>query len=432
MNKRFRLPHCTFRLSALLGAGLIVLMATSTAAAQLQFFVLRNDNVMFRHNTSLPTAVIDDIPISGMKEVGELIDGIDFRPVDGVIYGVSNRNRLYKIDPVSGVATQVGAATFPIELTEKHGFDFNPTVDRIRVLDGPTRNIRLNPDTAAQLVDTPLTYAAGDGLFGQPVTINAIAYSNNAPGSATTTLFGIDHNFDVLVRIGGVDGNPSPNTGLVSSIGPLGVNAGADTHFDIGASNLAFATIDVLGNPSLFTVNLSTGAASLIGATAIAATQTGLALAPVGQFEFNAATETVSEQALVATVTVLRKGGAFGNVTVNYATGNGTAIEPGDYTAKTGTLTFDVGETSKAITVPVIDDTTDEADEVFTVTLSAPGGGATLGTLITSSVTIVDNDPTPSIIPGVNCGNGACGVGAMTMLPLAFIALGYRRRRSRR
>lgn len=431
MKTRYRLPHCTFRFAVLFGAGLIVLATTSTAAAQLQFFVLRNDNILFRHNTSLPTAVIDDIPITGMKEAGELIDGIDFRPVDGLIYGVSNRDRLYKIDPVSGVATQVGAGTFSIAFTEKHGFDFNPSVDRIRVLDGPTRNIRLNPDTAAQLVDTPLTYAAGDVNAGLPVTINAIAYSNNAPGAATTTLFGIDHNLDILVRIGGVDGNPSPNSGLVSTIGPLGVNADADTHFDIGASNLAFATINVVGNPSLFTVNLSTGTASLIAATAIGVTQTGLAIAPVGQFEFNAATGSFPESSGQATVTVLRKGGAFGGVTVDYTTTNGTATEPGDYTTTSGTLVFDADETSKSITIPIIEDATDEADEVFTVTLSNPGGGATLGSLVTTSVTIVDNDNPTSIIPGVNCGSGACGLGTMAMLPMALIALANRRRRRR-
>lgn len=429
MAFRFRRPHSNCCRVAILAAFMAPAMA-STAAAQLQFFVLRNDNVMFRHNTSLPTAVIDDIPIAGMKEVGELIDGIDFRPLDGFIYGVSNRDRLYKIDPVSGVATQVGAGTFPVAFTEKHGFDFNPSADRIRVLDGPTRNIRLNPDTAAQIVDTPLTFAAGDTNAGQPVTINAIAYANNAPGVSSTTLYGIDHNFDVLVRIGGANGDPSPNTGIVTTIGSLGVNADADTHFDIGAGDLAFATINLLGNPSLYSINLTTGAASLVGATAIGVTQTGLAIAPVGQFEFNAATGTFPESTGVATVTVLRKGGAFGGVTVNYSTANGTATEPGDYTATSGTLTFDADETSKSITIPIIDDTTDEADEVFTVTLSLPGGGATVGAQATTSVTIIDNDTSPSVIPGVNCGNGACGVGTATMLPLALVALG--RRRSRR
>jgi len=421
-----------FRAASLVIALAWTLAGASTATAQFQFFVLRDDNTLFRHNTSLPSAVIDDIPIAGMKEVNEFIEGIDFRPADGLLYGVSTKNRLYRIDPVSGVATQMGTGTFAISFTEKHGLDFNPAADRLRVLDGPTRNIRFNPDTAAQIVDTPLAYAAGDANAGQPVNINAIAYTNNAPGVATTTLLGIDHALDVLVRIGGVDGNPSPNGGEVTTIGALGVDADADTQLDVGPNNTALALIHVAGNPTLFAINQATGAAGLLGVTALAATQTGLAIAPVGQFEFNAASEVISEGAGVATVTVLRKAGAFGEVTVNFTTANGTATEPGDYTATSGTLTFDVDETSKSITIPIIDDTADEADETLTVTISSPGGGATLGTLITTTVTIVDNDSPPSLIPGLNCGAGACGAGMLSALPMGLLALGYRRGRSRR
>jgi len=414
---------------AIVAAVALHLSATAVATAQLQFFVLRDDNTLFRHNSSLPSAVIDTIPIAGMKEVNELIEGIDFRPADGMLYGVSTKNRMYRIDPVSGVAAQVGTGNFAIAFSEKHGIDFNPTSDQMRVLDGPTRNIRFNPDTATQIVDTPLAYGAGDPNAGQPVNINAIAYTNNAPGAATTTLLGIDHALDVLVRIGGVDGNPSANGGQVTTIGPLGVDSDANSHFDIGPNNTALAIIHVAGSPTLFSINQTTGAAGLLGTTAIASTQVGLAIAPVGQFEFNTASDMIVEGGGVATVTVLRKAGAFGEVTVNYTTVDGTAGAPGDYTAKSGTLTFDVDETSKSVTIPIINDTDDEADETFTVALSTPGGGATLGTLVTTTITIVDNDEPPSIFPGVNCGAGTCGVGMVSAIPLALLALGYRRRR---
>ena len=62
-------------------------------------------------------------------------------------------------------------------------------------------------------------------------------------------------------------------------------------------------------------------------------------------------------------------------VTVNYATADGSATVGSDYTERSGTLTFDPGETSKTVSVPVLDDGHDEGHETFTLTLSNPTGG---------------------------------------------------------
>jgi hypothetical protein len=82
-------------------------------------------------------------------------------------------------------------------------------------------------------------------------------------------------------------------------------------------------------------------------------------------------------------------------ITVNYATANGTAVAPADYTATSGTLTFAAGVTSQSITVPVVGDTLDEANETFVVNLS----GATNATIANSqgTGTITDNDPSPTL-----------------------------------
>lgn len=79
-------------------------------------------------------------------------------------------------------------------------------------------------------------------------------------------------------------------------------------------------------------------------------------------------------------------------VTVNYATSNGTATAGQDYNATSGALTFAPGVTSQLVNVGVIGDTTDESDETFTVTLTAPAG-ATIADA-TGAGTIVDNDTT--------------------------------------
>ena len=114
---------------------------------------------------------------------------------------------------------------------------------------------------------------------------------------------------------------------------------------------------------------------------------------------------TVSEGAGTATLTISLDAATTSAVTVDYATADGTATAPGDYTATSGTATIPAGQTSATIAVPIIDDSLDEPDETFTVTLSNQTAGAVVSpTAGTATVTIVDNDappfePTPTPSP---------------------------------
>ena len=95
---------------------------------------------------------------------------------------------------------------------------------------------------------------------------------------------------------------------------------------------------------------------------------------------------------------------ASDTVTVNYATSDGTATAGPDYTAKSGTLSFDAGETSKTVSVSIEDDTENESDETFTVTLSNASGadlGAKTATgTIRNRTVVVETTPTVSIAGG--------------------------------
>ncbi len=82
---------------------------------------------------------------------------------------------------------------------------------------------------------------------------------------------------------------------------------------------------------------------------------------------------------------------ASGTVTVGYATADGTATAGADYTATSGTLTFDPGETEKTISVPVLDDAHDDTGETLTLTLSNATGARILDAVATG--TIVNDDP---------------------------------------
>jgi chitinase len=96
-----------------------------------------------------------------------------------------------------------------------------------------------------------------------------------------------------------------------------------------------------------------------------------------------------------ATFTVTLSVASGQTVTVNYATANGTAVAPGDYTARSGVVTFPIGTTTQQVTVPVVGDTLSEVNEQFTVNLSNPSG-ATISSG-QGSGTITDNDPLPSL-----------------------------------
>ena len=114
--------------------------------------------------------------------------------------------------------------------------------------------------------------------------------------------------------------------------------------------------------------------------------------------EFSAASLNGSEATTPASITVTLSAASGQTVTVNYATGNGTATAGSDYTATSGTLTFSPGVTNQTISVPIINDTTVEGNQTFMVTLSGPVN-ATLGVTATHTYTIYDNDTPEAIYP---------------------------------
>jgi hypothetical protein len=94
-------------------------------------------------------------------------------------------------------------------------------------------------------------------------------------------------------------------------------------------------------------------------------------------------------------VTVTMSPASTQQVTVNWATANGSATSGADYTTGSGTVTFAPSTTVQTILVPVLGDLLDEPDETFTITLSNPVNATVANG--TSTVTIVDDDPTPTL-----------------------------------
>ena len=247
-----------------------------TAAASAEGLVgLTTTNRLVTFDSATPGTVVAPIAITGLQ-ANETILGIDFRPANHVLYGLGSTSRLYSLDPPTDAATQIGSAgAFTLSGTA-FGFDFNPTVDRIRVVSNSGQNLRLNPnDGTLTAIDTALAYAAGDVNASATPRIVGSAYNNNFSG-ATTTLFAIDANLDILATQ-----NP-PNAGTLNTVGALGFNTSDLVGFDISPlTSLSFASLTAPtgGSSQLFTINLGNGTATLLGTIGLNVTLADISVA---------------------------------------------------------------------------------------------------------------------------------------------------------
>jgi len=208
--------------------------------------------VVFRVDRPQTTRVVR------LQGIAGALLGVDTRPADGHLWGVSTRNDVYRLDPATGAATLVSTLTIPFDGDVRSGISFNPQADRLRLVSADGQNLRVNVTLGATAVDTPLAYAPSDRNAGRRPRIAAAAYTNAVRDAPTTKLFEIDAEQDVLVV------QDPPNDGVLGTVGPLGVDfaplAGLAIVTDAGVDR-AFA---VTGG-RLYGVDLQSGAATLVG-----------------------------------------------------------------------------------------------------------------------------------------------------------------------
>ena len=259
----------------------IFIMGASDASGQ-SVQSVRNGNTLVTVSTAAPGTAVRTSVITGLG-TGQTIAGIDYRPAaPRVLYAISNVGQIYTINSRTGVATAVG--TPPLPTISGVGFDFNPTVDRIRIVTQIRQNVRVNPDTGAlAATDGALAYAPTDPGAGNISTVASAAYTNNIAGATTTTLYVLDTRGALAPARLATQGNAtvSPNTGQLFTVGSTGVTSLGAAGFDIGSTGQAFATFTdpVTRVTSLYSINLGTGAATLVGALAGNTSYEGLAIA---------------------------------------------------------------------------------------------------------------------------------------------------------
>jgi trimeric autotransporter adhesin len=216
---------------------------------------LTANNMLVFFNSATPQDT-DTLNITGVD--GTLL-GIDFRPANGKLYGLSSSNNVYTIDTGSGQATLASTLSVPFTARARSGVDFNPLADRLRITGSNGQNFRVNVDTGAVTVDKNLAFVAGDTNQKITPSITASAYTNNVAGTTSTLLYDIDANLNALALQ-----NP-PNDGGLQTIGGLGIDFAAVGGFDIFTDSRGINTAYALSGSSLYTLDLGTGSATLRG-----------------------------------------------------------------------------------------------------------------------------------------------------------------------
>jgi hypothetical protein len=228
---------------------------------------IQEENVLAVIDPSQPGNVF---PIGGFNFQQDIVYGLDRRPSNGSLYAYSqltgsNTDTVVRINPNTGTPTSIGSNAVDADIPV--GSDFNPVADVLRIVTANDINVRISPSNGS--------IVAVDTNLNPDLTISDIAYTNSFDGATDTTLYGIDIKNDNLVRVGGVAGIPSANGGVLTVVGPLGISLEDDVqdniaHFDIDSNGNAYMLVTswngLFWDNDLYLVNLSTGAATFIGA----------------------------------------------------------------------------------------------------------------------------------------------------------------------
>lgn len=208
------------------------------------------DNTIVRFNSANPQSG-NVWQVEGVE--GKLL-GVDVRPANGKLYGLSDNNKLYTINLSSRQATEISTLTESFEAGAMSGVDFNPVADRLRVTGANGQNFRVNVDTGEVTLDGTLTNG------GAAPSVTASAYTNStATTPKTTTLYNLDGGSDTLVLQ-----NP-PNDGVLQSVGPVGFDVQSVTGLDIFSDGSGGNTAYAVSGAHLYLIDLESGSSTLIG-----------------------------------------------------------------------------------------------------------------------------------------------------------------------
>lgn len=229
-----------------------VLIAGTSAGFAAPALGLTGDKTLVMFDTDKPE-VSKTMDVTGVDS----LVGIDFRPGNKTIIGVTPESVIVTIDPETGAATEVAKMDKPLSIDSAPVVvDFNPMADRLRFMTGTT-NHRVHPDTGEVTVDGSLAFEDGDMHKGETPNIVAAAYINSYGKPEKTAMYNID------ATIGGLIQQTKPNDGTLKAIGKLGVEGTPATYaLDVQTTEDGTNTVWLVTGKTLHTVDLETGKAT--------------------------------------------------------------------------------------------------------------------------------------------------------------------------
>jgi hypothetical protein len=349
------------------------LLLTGIASAE-NLWGLTTDHTLVRFSSSAPGTLLASFPITGLPE-GERIVGIEVLDPEGTFVGVSTAGRFYALDRLTGAATILNPAAPAVPLS---GTAFGMRDRGV--------NLEIVSNNGSALMGDKLTWWSQPGI-ALPPPAHVVAWTSNFHAWPQQAL--LDSSTDTLY---------GPGFDPQSLIGPLNVDTSDEAGLDAGPHDgKLYAALTVNGAPGLYTIDSTTGNATLVGAIP-SAPITSLTIDLQGSPRLEPLTPEIVEGNTTLTVTVRRTGDT--TVAAQYlveTTGGGTPVATAgqDFVAKSETLDFAAGEVEKTIAVTILDDATRETRELFRLTVRE---NVTNGLPTLAEITILDDENQPPVL----------------------------------
>ncbi len=256
------------RYKLLLAVAALALGAVSNAASALTLYVVTAGNKLARYDSEDARSITRFGYLTGFTNGDTSLIGCDFRPQDGLFYGVGNNGGVYTIDTESALMSFRQTLSVRLQGTS-YGVDFDPTANRLRIVSNAGQNLRHDLSTGVTTSEAALNYpSASSPNTPGPISKGAVdvAYSNNDSDPSTgTTLFVLDAATNQLSIL-----SPSAS-GTLTKVAKLSVTFGTSSGLDIlttvdgsrAVTNTGYIAVDNGDVTStLYSVDLFTGKVS--------------------------------------------------------------------------------------------------------------------------------------------------------------------------
>ena len=203
----------------------------------------------------------DKMKVTGSVKLdgGASLVGIDVRPADGKLYGLTPAGVIVTVDAKTGKWEKKSEISEKLPTGATFSVDFNPAADRLRVISSTGMSLRINVDDGKTIVDGQLKYADADANKGKQPRVTAAAYSNSYAGTKETALYDLDAANRAYVR------QAPPNDGILNTLGMLGVKLDGPVAFDIWSDGKGGNTGSLLAGGTLYSLDIATGATKSVG-----------------------------------------------------------------------------------------------------------------------------------------------------------------------